>query len=139
MGFGFRIFLIDEADKLIRIAATRFDRLRYRDPKECRLQFKNSRIRYAIVILELENRKPISVARIDYGYLALDSEGRLDQDFIDAENMTAMSMLPSIPLPGESPNIIHARDKFAQKRFKNEFTWSPTPELEQAICYESFK
>ena len=58
---------------------------------------------------------------------------------IDAENMTALSMLPSIPLPGESTNIIHARDKFAQKRFKNEFTWFPTLELEQAICDEAFK
>jgi hypothetical protein len=115
MGFGFRIFLIDEADNLIRIAATRFDRLRDRDPKERLFQFKNSRIRYAMVILELENRKPISIARVDYGFLALDSEGRLDQEFFDAENMTAMSMLPSIPLPGESPNIIRARDKFAQK------------------------
>jgi len=124
MGFGFRIFLIDEADHLIRIAATRFDRLRNRDPKECLLQFKNSRIRYAMVMLELENRKPISIARNDYGYLALDSDGRLDQDFLDDENITAMSMIPPIPLPGESPNIIRAGDKFAQKRFKNEFTWS---------------
>jgi hypothetical protein len=73
------------------------------------------------------------------GYLALDSEGRLDPKFLDAENMTAVSMVPSIPLPGESPNIIRARDKFAQKRFKNEFTWSPTPELEQAICNKALK
>jgi hypothetical protein len=71
MGFGFQIFLIDEADKIIRIAATRFDRLRDRDPKESLLQYKNSRIRYAMVTLELENRKPISIARIDYGYLEL--------------------------------------------------------------------
>jgi len=139
MGFGFRIFLIDEADKIIRIAATRFDRLRGRDPKESLPQYKNSRIRYAMVILELENRKPISIARIDYGYLAFDSEGRVDQKFLDAESLTAVSMMPPIPLPGESPNIVRAGDKFAEKRFKNEFTWSPIPELEQAICNEAFK
>lgn len=139
MGFGFRIFLIDEADKIIRIPATRFDRIRDRDPKESFPQYKNSRIRYAMVILELENRKPISIARIDYGYLAFDSEGRVDQKFLDAENLTAVSMIPPIPFPGESPNIVHAGNKFAEKRFKNEFTWLPTSELEQTICDEAFK
>ena len=139
MGYGFRIFLIDEADKIIRIAAARFDRLRGRDPKEALIQYKDSRIRYAMVTLELENRRPISIVRIDYGYLSLDSEGRLDQKFLDAENMTALSMIPSIRFPDESPNIIRASEKFAQKRFINEFTWSPTPELEHAICNEAFK
>lgn len=139
MGFGFRIFLIDEADKIIRIATARFDRLRDRDPKESLAQYKNSRIRYAMVILELENRKPISIVRVDYGYLALDFEGRVDKKFLDTESMTAVSMIPPIPLPGESPNIVRASDKFAERRFKNEFTWSPTPELEQSICNEAFK
>jgi len=73
MGFGFRIFVVDENDIIIRIPATRFDRIRNRDPKESLPQYKNSRLRYAMVILELENRKPISVVRIDYGYLAFDS------------------------------------------------------------------
>ncbi|GAI76378.1 unnamed protein product, partial [marine sediment metagenome] len=127
------------ADKIIRIPATRFDRIRDRDPKESFPQYKNFRIRYAMVILELENRKPISIARIDYGYLAFDSEGRVDQKFLDAENLTAVSMIPPIPFPGESPNIVHACNKFAEKRFKNEFTWLPTPELEQTICDEAFK
>ena len=139
MGFGFRIFLVDEADKIIRIPATRFDRIRDRDPKESFPQYKNSRIRYAMVILELENRKPISIARIDYGYLAFGSEGRVDQKFLDAESLTAVNMIPPIRFPGESPNIVHAGNRFAAKRFKNEFTWLPTTELEQTICDEAFK
>jgi len=139
MGFGFRIFLIDEADKIIRIPATRFDRIRDRDPKESFPQYKNSRIRYAMVILELENRKPISIARIDYGYLAFDSEGKVDQKFLDTEGQVAISMMPSIPLSGEPKNIVHASDRFAQKRFKDEFTWTPSFELEQKLIKKSFE
>ena len=139
MGFGFRIFLIDEADKLIRISAARFDRFRDRDPKESLKQYRNSRIRYAMVILNLRNRKPVSISRIDYGYLKFDSEGRVDQEFLDAENLTAVSMISPIPLLDESPNIIRANDRFAERRFKNEFTWSPSPELEQTICSEAFR
>ncbi|MBW2106804.1 MAG: hypothetical protein JRI26_12480 [Deltaproteobacteria bacterium] len=70
------------------------------------------------------------VYAFNYGYLAFDSEGRVNQKFLDAENLTAVSMIPPIPFPGESPNIVHAGNKFAEKRFKNEFTWLPTPELE---------
>ncbi|CAB1076127.1 hypothetical protein D1AOALGA4SA_3925 [Olavius algarvensis Delta 1 endosymbiont] len=139
MGIGFRVFLIDEADKIVRISAARFDRLRDRDPKESLLQYKDSRVRYAMVALKLENRKPISILRIDYGYLTLDSEGRLDQNLLDAGKQAIVNMIPSINFPDESSNIIDASDKFAQKRYINEFSWSPTPVLENAICNEAFK
>jgi hypothetical protein len=83
MDFGFRVFLIDEEDKIIQIPTSRFDRIRNRDSKETFIQHKDSRIRYAMVILQLENKKPISIVKIDYGYLLFDSEGRIDPDFLD--------------------------------------------------------
>jgi hypothetical protein len=49
MGFGFRVFLIDEEDKIIRIPTSRFDKIRNRDSKEALIQYKDSRIRYAMV------------------------------------------------------------------------------------------
>ncbi len=139
MGFSIRIFFIDEDDKIIRIPASRFERIRDRHSKESLLEYKNSRIRYAEIILELENRKPISIVRNVYGYLQVDSEGKVDQDFLDKEGQVAISMMPPISLPGEPENVIHARDKFAQKRFKNEFTWTPSFELKQEIFKKSFE
>ena len=139
MGFGLRIFFIDENDKITRIASARFERIRDRNPKETLSEYKNCRIRYAEVILELENRKPISIARIVYGYLQFDSKGQVDKEFLDTEGQVAISMLPSISLPGESEKVINASDRFAQKRFKDEFTWTPSFELEQAIIQKSFE
>ncbi len=139
MGFGIRIFFFDEDDKIIRIPATRFERIRDRDPKESLSKYKNARIRYAELILELENRKPISITRIVFGYLQFDSEGKIDKDFLNTEGQVAISMIPSIPLPGEPENVIHANDRFAQKRFENEFTWTPSFELEQEIIKKSFE
>ena len=139
MGFGFRVFIIDEEDQLKQIPTTRFDRIRDRDPKESLPQYKNSRIRYAMVILGLENRKPVSILRIYYNYLVIDSEGLVDQKFLDTEGQVAISMMPSIPLPGEPANVVHASDKFAQKRFENEFTWTPSFEVEQAIIRKALE
>jgi hypothetical protein len=48
-------------------------------------------------------------------------------------------MLPSISLPCEAENFINASDRFAKKRFKDEFTWTPSLELEQAIIRKSFE
>ena len=79
----FEYFLLMKKTKIIRISTSRFDRIRNRDPKEALIQYKDSRIRYAMVILQLENRKPISIVQIDYGYLLFDSEGRIDPDFLD--------------------------------------------------------
>ena len=60
-------------------------------------------------------------------------------EFLNTEGQVAISMMPSIPLPGEQANVINASDRFAQKRFKDEFTWTPSFELEQAIIKKSFE
>jgi len=139
MGFGFRIYFIDEDDKITRIPLTRFERIRDRDPKESLSEYKNSRIRYAEIILELKNRKPISIARIVYAYLQFDSEGKVDKEFLNMEGQAAISMMPSIPLPGNPENVVQANDRFAKKRFKDEFTWTPSFQLEQEIIKKSFE
>jgi hypothetical protein len=138
MGIGIRIFLVDGDDKIRRIPASRFERILNGDPKEVLFQYRNFQIRYAEIALELENGRPISILRISYSYLRIDSEGRADKDFIDAEGRAAISTLPSFPLPGEPKNVIHASDRFAQKRYKNEFTWRPSFELEQELIRRSF-
>jgi len=139
MGFSLRIYFIDEDDKITRIPMTRFERIRDRDSKESLSEYKNSRIRYAEVILELENKKPILISRIVYGYLQFDSEGKVDKEYLNTVGRVAISMMPSIPLPGEPDNVINASDRFAQKRFKDEFRWTPSFELEQEIIKKSFE
>ena len=46
-----------------------------------------------------------------------------------------------LPLPSlnDSDKIIYANDKFAKKRFKNEFTWTPSPSLEKEIFDKVFE
>lgn len=138
MGFGFRIFFVNDKDEIKRIPHASFERIFNRDPKEVHLEYKNTRVRYAEVILELENRKPVSIARVVYGYLKFDSKGRVDKKSQDEEQRVAMGMI-SLPLPGEASNIVHASDRFAEKRFKDNFTWTPSFELEQEIIAKSFE
>ena len=137
MGFGFRIFFVNEQDEIKRVSHASFERIFNRDPKKILPEYKNSRIRYAEVILEIENRKPVSIVRIVYGFLKFDSKGYVDKEFQDEKMRVGMNMI-SLPLPGESPNVVHASDRFAQKTFKDQFTWSPSFELERSIIEASF-
>lgn len=137
MGFGFRMFFVNDKDEIKRISNASFERIFKRDPKEVHPEYKNTRIRYAEVILEIENRKPVSIVRIVYGFLEFDSKGYVDKEAQDEEQRVAMGMI-SLPLSEESSNIVHASDKFAQKTFKDRFTWTPSFELEQSIIEASF-
>ena len=139
MGYSLRIFFIDKDDNIKKVPLTRFDRIRARDPKEKLLEYKNSRIRYAEIVVELANRKPVFMARAVYGYLQFDSEGRLDKRFMDDEWDIMCNILPLSSPPDADKKIIYANDRFAEKRFKNKFKWSPSPELEKKIFDKIFE
>ncbi len=142
MGFGFRVFFIDEDDSTIRTTLARFERLRNHDPKEQLPQYANKKIRFAMAVLEVEGKKPLSVVQIDYGYLSFDSEGRLDPKYLEDEMRIAMGAVPFISLPDSldntPKNVINAQHKFAIKKYKNLFSWKPSPEIEKEIYNSIF-
>lgn len=133
MGIGLRIFLIDEDDTLKRLALSKFERLRRGDPKERLPQYSSKRVRYALVVLEIENRKAVGINLIQYSYLTLDSEGRLNTADLEQAARLALDMLPPLSSEESSPQIIDASYKFSKKRYDDHYTWKPTPEIEAAI------
>ena len=139
MGYSLRIFLIDKDDNIRRIPLTRFDRIRAREPKEKLAEYKNTRIRYAEVVVELENRKPVFMSRADYGYFKFDADGLLDKKFLNDKWEISCNILPISSSSNDSDKIIYTNDKFAEKRFKNQFTWIPTNKLEKKILDKIFE
>lgn len=137
MGFGFRVFFIDEDDSTTRTTLAKFERLRNQDPREQLPEYANKKIRYAMAVLEVKGRKPLSVIQIDYGYLSFNAEGKLDSKFLEDEMRIAMDVIPlpilATSLGGKPQNVINARDKFAKKKYKNKFTWKPHPIIEKEI------
>lgn len=139
MGYSLRIFFIDKDDNIKKISLARFDRIRTRDSREKLEEYKNSRIRYAEVVVELENRKPVFMARAVFGYLYFDAKGLLDENFLKDKWEIMCSMPSSSPSSGKSGKLIHANGRFAEKRFKNVFRWMPSPGIEKEIFDKIFK
>jgi len=133
MGLGTRIFILRDDDTLMRMPLKRYHRLFRQDPEERFPEYAGNRIRYVLVVLELENRKPVEIVRIQYSYLAFDQEGRLREDEREKAARLSMDMIKPMQPEQEHNHVIDARYKFAKKRFDREYRWEPSPELEAAI------
>jgi len=67
MGTGIRIFFVHDDGSLKRFPVARFGRLFQGHPEECLPEYAEKRVRYALVTLDLENRKPVEILGIGYG------------------------------------------------------------------------
>lgn len=111
----------------------RHNRLIKRDPDERFLEYADKRIRYVLVVLKLENRKPVEILRIQYSYFAFDSQGHLREDVREKKARLPMDMIKPMQSDQEPNHVDDAGYKFAKKRFDSEYRWKPSPELESAI------
>jgi hypothetical protein len=138
MGTGYRVFFFDENDNLRPLSMARYTRLRRREPEERLKEYARKRVRCALVILEVEGRKPMGIEHVDYMIVSFDKEGRLDS--ADLERGAKLSV-QSLPPYGHDAgrHIIDARSRFARKRYEREFTWKPTPDIQAAIVAAIFE
>jgi hypothetical protein len=133
MGLGTRIFIVKEDDSLQRLTLKRYNRLIKGHPDEGLMQYAGKRIRYALIVLEMINRKPAETLMTEYSYLTFDSEGRLDAGEREKAARLAMDTLEPISPGKSSGSIIDAKHRFAKKRFDDRYIWKPSPEIETAI------
>ena len=133
MGLGTRIFIVKEDDSIERLSLKRYSRLIKGHPDEQLLQFAGKRIHYALLVLEMMNRKPVEILMAEYSFLTFDSEGRLDLYEREKAVRLVMDTLEPIVPEEKSGKIIDGKHKFAKRRFENQYLWKPSPEIEKAI------
>ena len=84
-------------------------------------------------ILEVKGRIPLSVVRTEYYYLTFDSEGRIDSAGRERQQRLSSEIVPPIFEEQSPKKVVDAQSRFARKRYKHEFQWTPNPEIETAI------
>jgi len=133
MGLAVRVFLVEDDGSLRRLPLARYERLLRGEAEGFFPQYAGKRVRYAFVVVDLVDRKPIEIRHVEYSWLSFDTEGRLDRSEQEKEVRLAMEMLP--PVAGEESlqQIIDARHRFARKSYDNQYKWKPSPEIQAAI------
>ena len=139
MGLGSRIFIVKEDDSIERLSFKRYERLIKGHPDERLSRFAEKRVRYALIVLEMINRKPVEILMTEYSFLTFDSEGRLDLVEREKASRLAIDMLEPIASEKKLGKVIDVKHKFAKKRFDNRYLWKPSPEIETAIAATIFK
>ncbi len=138
MGTGMRIFFVNDDDSLRRFPVARYKRLHRREPDECLPEYAGEKVRRVMVVLGIVNRKPESVIYVDYSLISFDENGRVDISDFEREARLVGELVESyLPKPRGGP-VIDARSRFAKKRLMNEFKWTPTAEIEEAIVSAIF-
>ena len=97
------------------------------------MQFAGKRIRYALIVLEMMNRKPAEILMTEYSFLTFDSKGGLDASEREKAARLAMDTLEPITQEQRPGKVIDVKHKFAKKRFDDRYLWKPTPEIETAV------
>ncbi len=133
MGISIRVFIVNEDDTLTRIPLSRYERLLKGDPEECFPQYAGKRIRYALAMVDLVNRKPTEILRMEYSMLSFDPNGKVDPAEKEKTARMAMDAIPPLLMEQSHQKVIDAQHHFAKKRYEREFIWTPSPEIETAI------
>ncbi len=114
MGLNIRIFIVEDDDTIKRLPLARFERLLRHDPEERLSRYAGKRVRYALIVVDLVNRKPIEVVKDEYAYLDFDEEGRFKGPAHDKEESSAFDMLDFSSSEQQDKRVIDARHKFAR-------------------------
>src|SRR4051812_23513236 len=122
MGWGHRVFVIDSADEISRFSYSRYRRLWDGDESAAVPEMRNSKVRFATVIVETINRRPKKVLGIDCTTLEFDKFGRLDQKFKQRMMDEAMKRVGLNRTKMEPPY----------------FCWTPTDDIELSIRTATF-
>ena len=133
MGIGHRFYFIEDDDTIHRFPFSRYEKLIRYGSKERIPKYTGKRIRCAFMTLQLAGRKPHRILRCEYPIFTFDADGKLDSDKFEEELRLAMETMPPIVINPQSDQVIDAKHHFAKRRYHNEFTWKPTPEIENRI------
>jgi hypothetical protein len=132
MGLAVRVFLVEDDGYLRRLPLAHYERLLRGEAEGFLPQYAGRRVRYALVVVELVDRKPIEIRHVEYSWLSFDSKGRLDRSEQRKEARLAIEVLP--PVSGEeSLQVIDARHRFARKSYDDRYKWQPSPNIQAAI------
>ena len=123
MGRGFRVFFVDNDDGLLKVSFARWDRLNNRHPTECFPEYAGKRLRYVMVVLELEEKKPVYISYIDCGYVTFDAEGKVDQEDWERQLQLAANSIDLFGPEANEGNVINAQTRFFRRSYHHKYRW----------------
>jgi len=137
MGMGIRVFVVEDNDQVKRLPVGLFNSLVNRAPTARIPAYAGRRMRYILVFLDVADRRPVDVRRVDCNYLQFDDAGRLDEDAECAEMRAAVQAIDFGMQRPRTKSVVQATHLFARRAYEHQYKWKPTDailkEVQRAI------
>ena len=138
MGISLRVYLVNDDDSIHRFTLTRYERFLSRDPNERLTQYAGKRVRYILMVVDLLNREPVEILRVQYSYLYLDSEGLINPAKREEEVRLYFEIFPPEPIIRYPWQDNEPERSLPKKCHDDKYKWTPTPKIETAIVEAVF-
>lgn len=89
-------------------------------------------LRAAIVHMHCDGHKAVRVEAIEFRRCQLTAKGGLDPHFKEKRKQMESEMVSMKPVK-PAPKVVDASRRFKERRFKNEFSWTPTVSMVQHL------
>jgi hypothetical protein len=133
MGISLRLFIIDDDDTVHKISYVAYKRLMAQDPEYTLKRYAGQRVRYALIAVEMKDRKPVDILHTEEGFFVFDSNGILDLSSRKEEIKLVFDSLAPQTSDKSSSQVVDARHHFAKKKYEGKYTWKPTPQIAETI------
>ncbi|MCW8879394.1 MAG: hypothetical protein OQJ89_01550 [Kangiellaceae bacterium] len=139
MGTGVRVHFLDEEGQISRISTAKFNELTSTGVSEHFKAYAGQSVRCAVSFVQIENRKVKHISYTEYSIIHFDQNGNQDEAESARELELAMSgfnILEKVRKhreKGESGNVLNLNPKISERKYQNDFNWTPTQEQINAI------
>ena len=136
MGFVLRVHFFEERNSIKRIPYAKFDRLFSKDAMEHFPTYAGKKVRCAMTMVELKHRKPVRIVHSDFMIISFTSDGTRDlKEFGRGASLAVNTIDLGL---GQQDNVLNLVPRLSQKRYQEDFTWTPTDEEIELLVGDVF-
>jgi len=133
MSAELRIFYLDEHDQFREIPAETYRRFISRADSRAMPGLGGRMVRLAVVRLQQRGEDPPRVAGIAFRRCKVTADGSLDPAFKEKRRKLKAELASIKPRRPPSPKVVDASRRFRERRFRDEFAWTPTVSMVQRL------
>ena len=133
MDVGFRIFFLDEDGSLRNIPWQTYVGLYFEFPSVRFPEYAGKAVRCVHVVVELEDRVPVSILESVFFITHFNSDGGIDQEKKVERQRLATDMRDAPERATHENCVIDMKPRLSEKRYDHEFRWAPTTEETESL------
>jgi hypothetical protein len=139
MGITLRHFIYEkETDNLHIIPSSKFNKLFDRDNSVTLKEYCGKYIKYIEVIIQLENKRPVSIINIVCHIMKIDDDGKFDNNFMNELHVAAAQLI-NVPISDMPVNVFDSSSDFSEKKFKAKYSWTASEDIKNRVKELIFK